>query len=70
VKDQLQVLHGQTGTAAAIRIFTAEGKMLLERRIGANTQQTLVNVASLPAGNYILRFVNGEEQIVTRFTKQ
>lgn len=69
VKDQLQVMHSPAGTKATVQILTAEGKMILVKNISANTQQTGINVAALPAGNYTLRFLNNTEQNITRFTK-
>ena len=50
-------IAGGTGIKASVRIYTAGGKLMLERSITEPTGDVYrIQVTGLPAGNYILKF--------------
>lgn len=70
VIDQLQVQHKQAVANAFMAIYSAEGKMLLQKNVAVNAQLTLLAVSALPSGIYLLRYTNGNEQNSVHFIKQ
>jgi hypothetical protein len=70
VKEQLQVQHSATKGNGIIEIYSAQGKMILEKRLLANLRHTYINLSTLLPGTYLLRYLNGAEQETVHFTKQ
>ncbi|MEO6730626.1 MAG: pectinesterase family protein [Ferruginibacter sp.] len=70
VKNQVQVQHKAADMKSFVEIYSAEGKMLLRKRVAANVQQTFVDMSAFAAGTYTLRYTNDSEQSNIHFTKQ
>lgn len=69
-QDALKVLLPKAYTATTtIEVYSAVGQLMLTEQIAAETLQINLNVEQLPAGNYYLRLVNGNEIESQRFVK-
>ncbi|HMP23352.1 MAG TPA: T9SS type A sorting domain-containing protein [Saprospiraceae bacterium] len=71
VSEDLNIRFAQAmENAGTLLVSDLNGRILLQRTLGAGTEQTQVNVSSLPAGHYIVVVHNRQQSVVTRFMKQ
>ncbi|HXB12126.1 MAG TPA: T9SS type A sorting domain-containing protein [Bacteroidia bacterium] len=51
-----------------LEVYDIMGKMLIEQKLKENTSEISLNTASLPVGNYLLRLVGDNTQLISHFS--
>lgn len=69
VKDVMVISHSKSQAAANIEVFNTMGVRVLAAKSVAQTEKTSINVANLPAGNYILVVADGSQKSTINFVK-
>lgn len=54
---------------ATIQIYDLTGRLVLSTQMPTNTDQSTIDIAALMNGQYLLRFINGQEIKTVRFVK-
>lgn len=68
-RDVMVISHGKSQAAANIEVFNTMGVRVLAAKSVAQTEKTSINVANLPAGNYILVVADGSQKSTINFVK-
>ncbi len=68
-QNSITVNHPASQTASHIQIFEANGQRVLSKLIAPNAYISNFNVSTLPAGVYILAYINGKEKKKIKFIK-
>jgi hypothetical protein len=69
VRNMITISHSKARGGAKFQILSIHGQLLLSQTIATNTVQTRINLERLNAGQFILRYQNGDEISNTRFEK-
>ncbi|HMP23351.1 MAG TPA: T9SS type A sorting domain-containing protein [Saprospiraceae bacterium] len=71
VSEDLNIRFAQAmENAGTLLVSDLNGRILLQRTLGAGTEQTQVHVSSLPAGHYIVVVQTERTREVSRFVKE
>ena len=57
------------GNSSFFQIFSGKGVKVLTRYIPLGSFTTTLNITNIPSGNYVLVYINGDEQRETKFIK-
>jgi hypothetical protein len=69
VNTELQLKHA-AADQASYRVITSDGKIISSAKIVQNALITTVDVSKLPAGIYMVQYINNGQVITERFMKQ
>ena len=69
VSNTFTVSHEKAGAHTVIEIVTLAGKGLTKINVMKGAVQTVVNVLGIPAGTYILRFIDNDKVFSRKFLK-
>ena len=64
--EQVTVQHNKATEKAIFTLYSAEGKIILQKLAMPNTQQTQINISNLNSGLYMLRFDDGNGKIQSK----
>lgn len=66
----LRITHTAATAGASLNIFTIDGRLLQNNEIAQGSVYSSVMLNNLPAGTYILQFVNGNTKQTSQFIKK
>ena len=66
---RLQVAHPAAGPGARLAVYNALGQQVAEAAVAPNAEQTPLQLPQLSTGSYLLRFLDGSHQLLTRFAQ-
>jgi hypothetical protein len=69
VKDNLTINHHRAGNLTVLKVVSVSGAEIIAQKAVPGQGQSVLNVASLPSGFYMLKFINGNEIINKAFYK-
>lgn len=64
---RMQVAHPAAGPGARLAVYNALGQQVAEATVALNALQTNLQLPQLSTGTYLLRFLDGSHQLLTRF---
>lgn len=68
--ETLSISHPTSGSNNHIKIYSLEGKNLLERKLTTGSVSTALDVSSLNSGTYLVVFEGDKEQSALKFIKK
>ena len=64
--EQVTIQHNRAIERAAFTLYSADGKIIMQKLAMPSTQQTQLNISSLNSGLYMLRYDDGTGKIQTK----
>lgn len=65
----ITVTHAKATANAVAEIYLVDGRKVSTKQLFENNTQTTIDVSKLPAGNYLLTIINGQERNTVPFVK-
>ncbi len=69
-RNEITITHERVETASAIVISSVDGKRMLTQKSAPGSTRDLVNIARIPAGNYMVSYINGSTRKTVLLTKE
>ncbi len=70
VATNIFLSFNRVGANATLRVYSVQGKLLIERSLEQGSTQSYINLSGLAAGNYLLMLNNGNKIISKMILKQ
>ncbi|AHJ99458.1 T9SS type A sorting domain-containing protein [Hymenobacter swuensis] len=67
---RLQVAHPAAGPGARVVVYNALGQQVAAAAVAPNARETRLPLPPLESGTYLLRFLDGSRQLLTRFAQE
>lgn len=67
---QFTLLHPLAGPAAAVQVLDTLGRVALTQVVSAVGSQTVIQLTTLPAGLYVLRYADAGRCLTAKFCRQ
>ncbi len=64
--EQVTVQHNKASEKAVFTLYSAEGKIIMQKLAMPNTQQTQINISNLNGGLYMLRYDDGNGKVQSK----
>ena len=64
--EQVTIQHNKANERAAFTLYSADGKIIMQKLAMPSTQQTQLNISNLNSGLYMLRYDDGTGKIQTK----
>lgn len=64
--EQVTIQHNKAAEKAILTLYSAEGKIIMQKLAMPNTQQTQINMSNLNSGLYMLRYDDGSGKVQSK----
>ena len=64
--EQVTIQHNKATEKAMLTLYSAEGKIIMQKLAMPNTQQTQINMSNLKSGLYMLRYDDGSGKVQSK----